>query len=160
MKTSELFVVILVSILLTTSFACNNEPADSEREGKSEGEEAGLRLAINETYDTVRKGMRLILAYDSTSSSFIGTVENVTSDTIESVRVEVHLSNGIELGPTEPVDIASGNKENVRLSAEGQSFNWWKAHPEAGEGEPESGHGGEHKREHEHGEEHGHGEHR
>lgn len=152
MKTSRLFMAMLMTILLFTSFACKNKPADSEQEVKSEGEEAGPQLAINETYDTVRKGVRLILAYDGKSSSFIGTVENVTSETIKSTRVEVHLSNGIELGPTERIDLASGNKENVKLSAKGQSFTWWKAHPEAGEGE----HEGEHDNEHggEHGDEH------
>ena len=153
MKKSKLFMAMLMSILLMTSFACKNKPADSEQEGQSEGEEAGPRLANNETYDTVRNGVRLILAYDSPSSCFIGTVENVTSETIKSVRVEVHLSNGIELGPTKRIDLESGNHDHVKLSAEGQSFDWWKAHPEAGEGE----HDGENKREHE--EEHEHGEH-
>jgi hypothetical protein len=152
MKTSKLFMVTLMAMLLITSFACKNKPAENEHEVQSEGEEAGPRLAINETYDTVRNDMRLILAYDNTSSSFIGTVENVTSEMIKSVRIEVHLSNGIELGPTKPIDLGPGSKENVKLSAEGHSFNWWKAHPEAGEGEHESGHEGEHN--HEHGDEH------
>jgi len=158
MKTSKLFVVLLMGILLIASFACKNKPAEIEKADQSEGEEAGVRLAINDTYDTVRKGVRLILTYDSTSSSFIGTVENVTNETIKFVRVEVHLSNGIELGPTDPIDLAAGSKENVKLAAEGQSFEWWKAHPEAGEGEHKHEHDhDEHK--HEHGEEHEHGEH-
>jgi hypothetical protein len=95
----------------------------------------------------------LVLAYDSESLSFVGTVENVTGETVKSVRVEVHLSNGVELGPTKPVLLESGQKEDVMLAAKGQSFDWWKAHAETGEGE----HGGEHG--HEHGEEHEHGEH-
>jgi hypothetical protein len=154
MQISRLFMAMLMSILLITSFACKSKPADREHEVISEGEEVGPRLAINDTYDTVRKGVRLILAYDSTSSSFIGTVENVTSKTIKSVRVEVHLSNGIELGPTKQIDLASGNKENVKLSAKGQSFNWWKAHPEAGEGEDDGENKREHEEEHENGENH------
>ena len=162
MKTSKFFMVMLMGMLLITSFACKNKPDKSELEGKTEGEESGQRLAIDESYDSVRNGVRLILAYDSASSAFIGTVENVTNETIKSVRVEVHLSNGIELGPTEPIDLAPGSKEDVNLSADGQSFNWWKAHPEAGEGEHKHEHGeGEHKHEHgegehqhEHGEEH------
>ena len=68
-------------------------------------------------------------------TSLIGTVENVTEKTISRVRVEVHLSNGNELGPTEPIDLAPGKKVDVKLSAEGQSFNWWKAHAEAGASE-------------------------
>jgi len=146
MQISRLLTIMFMIILLIISFACQNKPADRENEDNIEGEEAGLQLAKNNTYDSVRKGVRLILSYDSTSSSFIGTIENVTNKTIKSVRVEVHLSNGIELGPTKPIDLASGNKENVKLSAIGQSFNWWKAHPEAGEGE--------HEGEHEHGEHH------
>ena len=76
------------------------------------------------------------------------------------MRVEVHLSNGIELGRTEPIDLAPGSKENVKLSVEGQSFDWWKAHPETGEGEHKHEHGeGEHKHEHDEGEhQHEHGE--
>jgi len=110
-----------------------------EHEGEGgesgEGEEAGPRLAKNGIHDEVRKGIRLILSFDSESSSFIGTVENVTEKTVSKVRVEVHLSNGTELGPTNPIDLAPGKKVDVGLSAEGQSFEWWKAHAEAGASE-------------------------
>jgi hypothetical protein len=95
------------------------------------------------------------LRYDSTSSAFVGTVENVIERPVSAVRVEVHLSNGTELGPTERNDLAPGEKLAVKLSTiKGQDFDWWKAHAEAGEGEGE--HGGE--REGEHGRERG-GEH-
>ncbi len=104
-------------------------------EHSGEGEESGQTFTLNETYDKVRRGVRLILAYDKDSSSFIGTVENATNRTIRSVRVEVHLSNGTELGPTRPIDLAPGKKASVKLSAAGQSFSWWKAHPESGSGE-------------------------
>jgi len=43
--------------------------------GGEAGEESGAELAIHETYDAVRNGVRLILAYDAESNSFIGTVE-------------------------------------------------------------------------------------
>jgi len=104
-------------------------------EHAGEGEEAGPRIAKDGTHDEVRKGVRLILSFDNESSSFIGTVENVTEMTISRVRVEVYLSNGNELGPTEPIDLAPGKKVDVGLSAEGQSFNWWKAHAETGASE-------------------------
>ena len=110
------------------------EGQEHERgEHAGEGEEAGPRISKDGTHDEVRKGVRLILSFDNESSSFIGTVENVTEKTISRVRVEVHLSNGNELGPTEPIDLAPGKKVEVKLSAEGQSFNWWKAHAEASE---------------------------
>ncbi|MHC4623607.1 MAG: hypothetical protein ACYS4W_06860 [Planctomycetota bacterium] len=142
---SRLFTVVLLGILLITTYGCKNGSPGSEHAGESEGEEPGLRLAINETYDVIRKGVRLILAYDNTSSSFIGTVENVTNQTVFSVRVEVHLSNGVELGPTSPNDLGPGNKSSVKLSAAGQSFTWWKAHAQT------SGPGGEGGGEHRHG---------
>ncbi|MCG8608473.1 hypothetical protein MJD09_26230 [bacterium] len=102
-----------------------------------------MQLANTESYDAVRNGVRLVLAYDQTSSSFIGTVENMTDQSITAVRVEVHLSSGTELGPTPRLTLTAGQKESVKLSAAGQSFDWWKAHAESGEG------GGEHSRERE-----------
>jgi len=112
----------------------------SEHEGEhgGEGEESGPQLSKGETHDEIRKGVRLILSYDSESSSFTGTVENVTDRIVPRVRIEVHLSNGTELGPTTPIDLAPGKKVNVKLSAEGHSFNWWKAHAEAGQSEHRS----------------------
>ena len=84
---------------------------------------------------------------DSTSSAFAGTVENVIKQPVSAVRVEVHLSNGTELGPTERNDLAPGEKLAVKLSSiKGQDFDWWKAHAEAGEGEGE--HSGERGGEH------------
>ncbi len=153
MKKSRFLIVTLVSILLIAPLACRNTTGDGESEGRGEGEEPGVRIAIDDTYDAVRRGVRLILTYDSTSSTFVGTVENVIDETVSAVRVEVHLSNGTELGPTERNDLAPGEKTAVKLSAEGQDFEWWKAHAEAGEGEEHSGehegeHGGEHGGEH------------
>jgi hypothetical protein len=155
MRASKFTLILLLALLLTTSINCKNKPDELEKAEQSNAEEPGTRFAINDTYDSVRQGVRLILTFDSTTSSFIGTVENVTEEPVKLVRIEVHLSNGIELGPIERINLEPGNKENVRLVAEGQKFEWWKAHPEAGEGEHETGHEGDH--EHEHGEEHEHG---
>ncbi len=122
----------------------HEEEGEGEHEGESgehaegregEGEETGPRISIDETHDEVRKGSHLILSYDKESSSFVGTVENVSEKTLSRVRIEVHLSNGSELGPTEPIDLEPGKKVDVKLSAEGHSFEWWKAHAEVGESE-------------------------
>ena len=43
-----------------------------------ENEESGVRLALDETYDEVRSGIRLILAYDMPSNSFVGTMERAS----------------------------------------------------------------------------------
>lgn len=103
------------------------------------GEESETRLALDDTYDEVRKGARLILRYDQSAQAFIGTVENTTNATLRQVRVEVHLSNGVELGPTPPRDLAAGATMDVRLDAKGQNFTGWSPHAEVG---PQSG--GEH----------------
>ena len=111
---------------------------DRDRGGNEEGEESGTEYALNETYDNVRNGARLILAYDAQSNSFNGTVENTTERTLERVRVEVHLSNGKELGPTTPGDLKPGEKRSVKLTATSTGFEEWSAHPEVGNEE----HGG------------------
>ena len=102
-------------------------------------EESNIQLTVNESYDAVRAGARLILTYDAQSKSFKGTVENTTNSTLQNVRVEVHLSNGTELGPTAPIDLLPGAKMDVQLAAAGETFDRWTAHPEVGTG----GSGGE-----------------
>jgi hypothetical protein len=122
-------------------------------ENGEEGEESGTELSLTESYDQVRNGTRLVMNYDTATNSFIGTVENTTEATLEKVRVEVHLSNGLELGPTNPVDLKPGEKRTVQLMPPGKDFDAWTAHPEAGaggeeehgeEGAGEHGSGGEH----------------
>jgi len=103
---------------------------------QEEGEESGKALGLDEIYDQVHNGVRLILAYHRASYSFIGSMENVTDKTIKKVRVEVHLSNGAELDPSEPKDLEPGEKSGVKIEATGQVFEWWKAHAESGSGEP------------------------
>jgi hypothetical protein len=100
-----------------------------------DGEESGTELALNETYNAGRNGVRLILGYNAVSNSFNGTVKNITERTLRRVRVEVHLSNGIELGPTTPVDLEPGGKSAVRLTATDEAFESWTAHLEVGSGE-------------------------
>ena len=132
---------------------CSNTKEKTADEGT---EESGTELTLNETYDKVRNGVRLILRYNSENNAFIGTIENTTDETLKNVRVEVHLSNGKELGPTKSVDLAAGEKKDVQLTAESTDFEGWTAHPEVGEGEHshegengehDSENGGEHDRE-------------
>lgn len=104
----------------------------NENSAGDSGEESGNTLALSETYDTVRKGARLIMNYDKKSNSFEGIVENTTGNTLPKVRVEVHLSNGTELGPTAPVDLAPGEKVNITLLATKKAFNGWTPHAEVG----------------------------
>lgn len=149
MKKSRILMTIVLSILMMGQIACQKNNVEAE------GEEEGERLKVDETYDKVRKGVRLILSHDEASASFKGTIENTSNELIKDVRVEVHLSNGNELGPTEKEDLAPGEKNDVSLLAEDQTFEWWSTHAEVGKGE----HGSNHEGEGEHGGEHG-GEHK
>ena len=128
-------------------------PAESGGEhgrfGDADQEESHRPLSVTERCDMVRGGVRLILAYDSESSRFVGTVENTTKTVLARVRVEVLLSNGVELGPTKPADLAPGAKRRVALDATAEEFDRWTAHPETGNEEHGHGHGEEHRgREH------------
>ena len=106
----------------------HSEGSDSD----GDGEESGTQYGLTETYDVVRTGARLILSYDTPSNAFTGTVENTTGETLQRVRVEVHLSNGIELGPTTPRDLTPGQSADITLPASTASFETWSAHPEVG----------------------------
>ena len=105
-------------------------------------EESGQQFGLTDTYDQVRAGARLTLSYDPAAQAFTGTVVNTTNALLPQVRVEVHLSNGIELGPTPPVDLMPGQALPVHLPAGNQPFVRWGAHPEVGGGNAEGG--GEH----------------
>ena len=129
--------LVLGMVLLLTILGClDRESAEHDREsgehsgGSEEGEESGTQYAPDETFDEVRAGARLVLSYDADANAFSGTVENTTGDTLRRVRVEVHLSNGVELGPTTPVDLAPGQTTEVTLPASNQPYTSWSAHPE------------------------------
>ena len=83
-----------------------SDEASGEHGAEGEGEESRTFLALDQTLDVVRNGGRLIMRYDADANAFVGTVQNITGGTLPRARVEVHLSNGIELGPTPPVDLA------------------------------------------------------
>ncbi len=146
---SQLMVKVGIALgalgLVLALIGCGSEPESGngsesgEHSGSSEaseggegGEESGTQFAVGDTFDEVRAGARLMLSYDSTANAFKGTVENTTSATLRRVRVEVHLSNGVELGPTTPVDLAPGQVVEITLPASSQPFISWSAHPEVG----------------------------
>jgi len=138
-------VVLVVSTILSLSFlGCTNRQKENsdKKSTKQEtthdehsGEELGIKLAINDVYDEVRKGTHLMLSFDIEKSVFVGTVENVSEQILDRVRVEVHLSNGTELGPTTQVDLKPGEKREINLNAGDNSFETWSTHAEVGSGE-------------------------
>ncbi|MDE0110677.1 MAG: hypothetical protein OXN84_00080 [Albidovulum sp.] len=135
------------------------------RAGAESDEESATQVPRDGTYDNVRAGAHLVLNYDPALSAFTGSVTNTTDAILSRVRVEVHLSTGVELGPTAPKNLLPGQSISVTLDAPGQNFAWWSAHPEVGggsaTGEHQSGsessgeHGGGREGSHERGGEHG-----
>ena len=112
--------------------------------GAGGGEEgSGAMLAPDQTFDMVRGGARLVLSYDAAGNAFTGSVENTTSNVLTRVRIEVHLSNGTELGPTTPVDMAPGQVMRVDIPATAAPFTGWTPHAEVGSGEGGGEGGGE-----------------
>ncbi len=109
--------------------------AGGEHRGSTGEEGSGATLAPDETFDATRGGARLIMSYDPASNAFDGTVENTTNNILTNVRIEIHLSNGTELGPTTPMDMAPGEVATISLPSTQASFTGWVPHAEVGSGE-------------------------
>jgi len=117
-------------------------------EGRERGEHGGregrnregkTQIRKNQKHDhRYRNGAHLTLQYNPATQAFVGHVKNTTKKVLKQVRVEIHLSNGRELGPTMRVDLKPGATVPVELSALDQEFKVWVTHPEAG---TEAGHG-------------------
>ncbi len=101
-----------------------------EHGSEAEGEESGEYIESGETWDATRNGVRLVLSFNPGDAAFVGSVENTTPVRLCAIRVEVHLSNATELGPTERIDLDPGQTSQVRLPTSGEAFEAWTAHPE------------------------------
>ncbi|MCP3982631.1 MAG: hypothetical protein GY716_25345 [bacterium] len=142
-------IVLCVSLLTTALGGGMALSGDTTPSGS--GEEPGTELGLSETLDSTRKGARLTLAYDDRVKAFVGAVQNTTDETLLGVRVEVHLSNGKELGPTPARDLKPGARMPVQLSVKTKDFDRWSAHTEVGTEEHGHDHGEGHEHDHDHG---------
>lgn len=107
----------------------DHREAAGHDEGGGEGEEDGVYIGADALWDGVRKGIRLTLMYDGSRKAFHGTVQNTSDSQVCAVRVEVHLKDGGELGPTDPRDLGPGESAGIELVAP-DGFEHWTAHPE------------------------------
>lgn len=133
----------------TEELPASREPHQRDYE-KHEGEEDGSMFASNYQYDKISSGVRLKLSFDQEQSRFVGSIQNTTEQSLDRVRVEIHLSNGKELGPTVATSLKPGEEKTISLSAKGEVFERWSTHPEVGSNEHEHG-----AIEHQKGSEHG-----
>ena len=135
---------------------------EADLHGEGVSEEDGTMLALDEVYDVVKKGTHLVLKYNEEVKAFQGTIENISNEPLSRVRVEVHLSNGMELGPTVQADLEPGERRNVLLGPVSEDFERWSTHAEVGDSEHSHGegeHGHSHEGEGEHGHSHEDGSH-
>ena len=116
-------IVALAAVVLA---GCNSPTAPTE-EGES-----GTQYSLTDVARESRSGVDLEMRYDAPTQTFTGTLTNTTNAAIDQVRVEIHLSNGVELGPTPRVTLAAGQVHPVTLDASGQSFTGWSVHIEIG----------------------------
>jgi hypothetical protein len=135
--------IILASLFLALPTGCTDEGGECTgheggehegegEEGGDEGEENGTELQKDESHDEERKGTHLILNYVEADNMFVGTVENISADPLDQVRVEVHLSNGTELGPTPDISLDPDQIEDIELDGDSEPFDTWSAHAEVG----------------------------
>ncbi len=115
-----------------------------EHGGRAEtGEEGGAYVPkMTKQNELFANGAHLVLEFNFGTQVFVGSVTNTTGTTLPEVRVEVHLDNGAELGPTRRIDVQPGQTIPVELGTFGNEFSSWVSHPEAGV-EQSHGAGGE-----------------
>ena len=111
-----------------SSSESRTEVASAER--REEGVESGVYIARTASWSETRNDAWLQLSFNSASNSFVGRVSNTGNEPLCDFRVEVHLSTGIELGPTERTGVPYGGSINVTLPSGGEEFTTWTAHPE------------------------------
>ncbi len=143
-KLAAMIFVMTFVISACSSDAGIGRKHEGERPTSSQGEmeETGNELSLDESFDKVSYGARLSMSFNPKTNTFDGVVENTTNEPLQRVRVEVHLSNGLELGPSTPEVLAPGEKRKVSFSASNKSFNGWTAHAEVGNKEHEGEEGG------------------
>ena len=107
------------------------EHEEDGEEHDEEGEESGVYIARTASWSETQGDAWLQLSFNSASNSFAGRVSNTGNEPLCDVRIEVHLSTGVELGPTEPTEVPYGGSINVTVPTGGEEFATWTAHHEA-----------------------------
>ncbi len=104
-------------------------------EGGDEGSnEASPPIPISTPFSDVFQNQHFMFAFDASTRSFRGSVENRTNTLICRSRTEVHLGAGtqvVELGPTIPENLGPGETLNVVMTIEGYEPETYALHPEA-----------------------------
>lgn len=123
--------IILFALLLLCMVSISTTPYFAQ-EGSEIRDTTIRELGINDKYNGISKGVKIVLSYDFRKSAFIGSVENMTTKTIENISIRVILSSGLSLESTVIKNFLPGDRKNIILNDNGQMFNWWIAHATKG----------------------------
>ena len=123
-KFSSMTVIRIMLLVVVIGCSSTTKPIDDGEE------ESDAELTLDQTYDKILSGVRLILTYDANSNVFNGTIENTTEEPLKNVLIVVNLSNGIELVPTKSTDLAPREKVLIKITTTRTDFDGWTAHLE------------------------------
>ena len=124
-----------------------NEGNEGGEGGGESGDESSPATPITESIVGTSGSQNYSFEYDPLDGVFRGTVENVGDATVCMSRTEIHLGAGdsvIELGPTIPVDLESGDSIRIVMSTDGgYVLDTYTLHPESSSCDAEESDGGE-----------------
>ena len=131
---SVVAILFVIGAIGPSLFGCgsDSEPGVYRYAPLGEGSEPPPDLTPFDTLHLLRDGAQMTLSYDLLANAFTGTVENTTPAALRGVTVEVHLSNGITLGPTDPFDLAPSQVVDISIAAGVWHFTRWSAYLEVG----------------------------
>ena len=88
-----------------------------------------ISIAPDVRWGGIQNGVRFALDYDSTANAFTGVVENITSDTLSHITVEVRLGGSADRGAqVTVVDLAPSQVSEVTIPVGSDPFTTWSGH--------------------------------
>lgn len=136
-----LFAAIIMSLSFSSCLKRAGEKMmdqlETIEEELSEVGESVTQLGLDGVFDEVIEGLHVVMSYDAENHLFRGTLENTTEETLKEIEVEIHLSNGKELGPEEFAEMTPEMDFVVDFEAGEEDFKTWSVHVEVGSEEPE-----------------------
>ncbi len=120
--------------------ACNNN-AESKKKGESQAVsekvesawdlvDVEAQLLPTDVYDDTISGVHVMVKYMLDDKYFYGSLENVGDELVKGIKVGMHLSNGMDLGPTHGLDLVPGKAGSVVIDADIKEWEKWAVYVE------------------------------
>lgn len=143
-RTCRLFTLLLLVCVLGFT-ACNNNAGskeDVESQAISENEESAwdlvdleAQLLKTDVYDDTISGVHVMVKYMLDDKYFYGSLENVGDEHVVGLKLGMHLSNGMDLGPSHGADLEPGKAGSVVIDADIKEWEKWAVYVEIGDAE-------------------------